>query len=184
MKIIFISAILILCSLFAFSQQKTFNYFSNSYLTTANHLNSLTSIVNYRKQISIPTRIPDQITENNAIYKLSYKPSTTSQSIPAIIDISVNPNDEIIQTFEEDFETFFYLMLVDEDENNYIREIVKGPGVEGGYLFRKSSGIIYLLFKSTSKQHIVAQATLEVKNLTDAQQKAFAKDFVLKTVYK
>jgi len=183
MKIIFISAILILCNLFAFSQQKTFNYFSNSYLTTANHLNSLTSIANYRKQISIPAIVSDLITENNAIYKLAYKPTTTSQSIPALIDISVNTNDDIIQTFEESFGMYFSFIIVDEDENTYIKEIVKAPGIEGGYVFRKSSGIISLLIEPTSKNHLV-QATIYVKNLTDAQQKAFAKDFILKTVYK
>jgi len=72
-KIIFISAILILSNLFAFSQQKTLNYISNSYLTSTNHLNSLTSVANYRKQVSIPSEVTSRISENNAIYKLGFK---------------------------------------------------------------------------------------------------------------
>ena len=183
MKIIYVSTILILSNLFAFSQQKTFNYISNSYLTTANHLNSLTSVVNYRNQVSIPSKFTSQISENNAIYKLSYKPTSTSQSIPALINISILTKDDIVQTFEEDFDVLFSLVLVDEDENNFNKEIVKSTGIEGGYVFRRSSDHIYILIRSTSKQPTV-RATLEVKNLTDAQKKAFAKDFILKTVYK
>jgi len=183
MKIIYVSTILILSNLFAFSQQKTLNYISNSYLTSTNHLNSLTSVADYRKQVSLFSEVTFRISEYNAIYKFGYKPTTASQSIPALINISILTKSDIVQTFEEDFDRFFTLVLIDEDENNFNREIVKSTGIEGGYIFRKSGDRIYILIKSTSKQPKV-RAIIQVEGLKDAQKKAFAMDFILKTVYK
>ena len=183
MKSILLSSVLILLSVVVYSQQNVLSYFTNSYLTSANSLNDLTAITNYRKQVSIPPIIPDELSNKKAYFKVSYKPSSTSTSVPGLIDVSFGLNNGTKSTIEKDFSAYFDLMLVDSEESDFEKEIVKNQNTHGGYFFKKSDNFIYFIIKSEPKQDRIL-ALIKINNLTDAQKKAFAKDFILKTVFK
>ena len=146
-------------------------------------MNSLAAIANYRTQISFPPLIPDKISDRKTYYKITYKTATNSASIPGLLNITYNKLTETTSDFEKRFNVFFDGMMADTDPTEFINEVVKLSGVNGGYFFQKSDMFIYFYIESNSKKGSLS-GIIEIYNLTDAQMKAFAKDFIQKMKFK
>lgn len=183
MKNIIITTVLLFLTSMGYAQQDVFKYISNSYITSANSLNTLTAIKNYRTLIEFPPNIPDEITDKKTYYKISYKPESGSISASGLLNITYKQVAEVTDEFEKEFNVFFNGMLSDMDPADYINEIVEVSGVNGGYFFRKSKNSIFFYIKSNAKKGSLT-GLLQINSLTDAQKKAFLKDFIQKMKFK
>src|SRR5690606_26776816 len=166
-RLVFLAVTALFLTTIAQAQQNVLKYISNPYVTSANALNSLAAIANYRTQISFPPLIPDKISDRKTYYKITYKTATNSASIPGLLNITYNKLTETTSDFEKRFNVFFNGMLSDEDPTNYVNEIVKAPNVNGGYFFQKSDDSIFFHIESNSKKGSLT-GLVEINNLTDA----------------
>ena len=182
-RLVFLAVTALFLTTMAQAQQNVLKYISNPYVTSANALNSLAAIKNYRNQIECPPIITDEISNADTYYKISYKPATSSSSSPGVLNISYRQLTETTSDFEKGFNVFFNGMMADTDPTEFINEVVKLSGVNGGYFFQKSDMFIYFYIESNSKKGSLS-GIIEIYNLTDAQMKAFAKDFVQKMKFK
>ena len=183
MKNIIITTVLLFLTSMGYAQQDVLKYISNSYITSANSLNTLTAIKNYRTQIEFPPIIPDKVTDKKTYYKISYKPTGGSASFPGVLNINYKQVAEVTDEFEKEFNVFFNGMLSDMDPADYVNEIVKVSGVNGGYFFKKSDNSTFFYIKSNAKKGSLT-GLVEINNLTDSQMKAFLKDFIQKMKFK
>ena len=106
-RMVFLAVTALFLTTIAQAQQNVLKYISNPYVTSANALNSLAAIKNYRTQISFPPLIPDKISDRKTYYKISYKPATSSSSSPGVLNISYRQLTETTSDFEKGFNVFF-----------------------------------------------------------------------------
>ena len=106
-RLVFLAVTALFLTTIAQAQQNVLKYISNPYVTSANALNSLAAIKNYRTQISFPPLIPDKISDRKTYYKISYKPATSSSSSPGVLNISYRQLTETTSDFEKGFNVFF-----------------------------------------------------------------------------
>src|SRR5690606_10215552 len=131
-RLVFLAVTALFLTTIAQAQQNVLKYISNPYVTSANALNSLAAIANYRTQISFPPLIPDKISDRKTYYKISYKPATSSSSSPGVLNISYRQLTETTSDFEKRFNVFFNGMMADTDPTEFINEVVKLSGVKIG----------------------------------------------------
>jgi|SRR5690606_3448766 len=181
MKSLLIVCLALISNIGAYAQLNLFNYAENSYLSSSQELNSLSEVKKYREQLNIP-RPYDEIIDNRAYLKVSYVTSTNG-SVSGLVDISYSKSTGPVPDFDKEAKAHYNIMLVDEDESLMITETLKSRDKNAAYFFLKGSPVMTFLIRSVPDGERLL-GNVEFKGLTDAQMKAFAKDFVQKMKFK
>ena len=174
--------LILLARMVANAQLNFFNYAENGYLSPSQALNSLSELRNYRENVRIPSLAEDEIVDNNAYFKISYKKSN-NVSEPGLFDIGYTKNNGAPPDFAKEVTAYYNLFIVDDDENSIITETINSKDKNGAYFFVKGSDRISILIRSMPKGDRYL-GNIRINNLTDAQMKAFAKDFIQKMKFK
>src|SRR5690606_10953508 len=182
MKAIFISCGLILITLSASAQQDVLKFIENNYLSQSQLLTSAAEINKIREHMNIPIDHELELTDNTGFYKISYNPSV-NVSVPGLIFIGYSNQIPPSADFDKEAKVLYDIVLVDNDPGRAMTETIKEADKNATYTFIKGIGTIHFLCRSVPGGERVL-GYIDIEGLTDAQMKAFAKDFVQKMKFK
>src|SRR5690606_41757196 len=131
------------------AQQKVLNHISNEYIIGTNPLNTVSTINQLRNNIyrtqfgdNHPYQVED-LSEYSAYFKILFKKSSSSTET-GIAKIAFIKNNGEKVNIEDNVNNFYKIYLMDEDENDYIKQFVKTSTVHGGFFFSKKNNDIYI----------------------------------------
>ena len=182
MKAIFISCVLLLINFSASAQQDLLKFVENTYLSRSQLLTTASEVNKIRDQINMSSDSELEFYDNAGYYKTSYNPSV-NVSVPGLVFIGYSNQLPPSADFDKEAKGLYDIVLVDNDPSLAIKETIKGSDKNATYVFIKGTGSIKFLCRSVPKGDRVL-GYIEITGLTDAQMKAFAKDFIQKMKFK
>jgi len=184
MKKLLIVIVILGLNLVCNAQQNILSKISNPYLLSANSLSTLASINDYRNNNNIYP-LETELINNKTVFKISYKPTSTSPAKLGIIDISFQLNQSGIKPIDERLNFYLEILQLDNHDSDVVKETIKSSTVNACYLIYKGgTSVFFYIFSPTNQNKIRGSIEFKYGELTDLQLQAFAKDFITKTVFK